>query len=211
MIEEKARDPSHSWASAAPSRSTLVGLKKMLPLPKELPVLQSERLLLRALADEDAEALFAIYSDAHVMRFTEEQPFSDLATVRVMLQSVQRLLAQGESLEWAVVVKTSQCLIGTCGLHSFNVAAQAAEIGCLLKRSAWGQGYMHEAMVCLTAFAKDILRLRHLRADVAQENTRAVALFQKLGFKREADGCFGFALGLAQPVVPADGPASASL
>jgi RimJ/RimL family protein N-acetyltransferase len=67
------------------------------PRPTELPTLETECLLLRPMRDEDAPALFTIYGDPEVMRYAGDEPFPDEATVAVMLWSVARLLAAGES------------------------------------------------------------------------------------------------------------------
>lgn len=155
----------------------------MHQLSELLPQLRSERLILRAMADGDAAALLAIYGDPLVMQYTDEAPFPDLATVQIMLASVRRLRASGESLEWAIILRETDELIGTCGLHSFDDAQ--AEVGCLLRRTAWANGYMAEAIALLTQYATDVLQLRALRADVASANERARRLFGKLGY--EAD------------------------
>ena len=151
----------------------------------ELPTLQGERLILRGMDDDDATTLLEIYGDPLVMQYTDEAPFSDMATVGIMLQSVQRLLASGASLEWAIVLRGSGELIGTCGLHSFNAGRTTAEIGCLLKQSAWGKGYMAASLGLLTDYAQRI-GLQQITADVASQNKRAKNLFKKLGYKQES-------------------------
>lgn len=154
--------------------------------PEQLQNMSSQRLMLRAMADEDAAALLAIYGDPQVMQYTDEAPFPDLATVGVMLDSVRKLLANGTSLEWAIVLRETGQLIGTCGLYSF--AGEQAELGCLLKRSAWGNGYMAEAIGLLTDYAKDDLHLKRLLADVAPDNVRARRVFRRLGYAEDANG-----------------------
>lgn len=149
-----------------------------------LPTLRSARLVLRAMEDADAAALFDIYGDPLVMRYTDEPPFPDQGTVALMLKSVRKLLASGESLEWAIV-SDDGALIGTCGLHSFDNAGGTAEVGCLLRHSAWGKGYMTEAIGLITTFAGDVLGLRGLSADVSPDNQRALNLFKKLGYQQE--------------------------
>ncbi len=155
----------------------------MSPLPTILPVLSSQRLTLRPLADKDCESLFAIYGDPEVMRYASDPAFADLATVRQMLDSVARLLQQGESLEWGVVIADSGNLIGTCGLHSFDANHQTAEVGCMLARAAWGQGYMYEALSRLLTFARDDLGLQQLQADIDAPNQRSINLFTRMGFQ----------------------------
>lgn len=159
-----------------------------LLLPAVLPVLQSERLTLRAMADHDTAALLAIYGDPLVMEYTGEAPFPNQDTVGIMLKSVRNLLAKGESLEWAIALRDGDELIGTCGLHSFDAARRLAEVGCLLRRSAWGKGYMTEALGRLMHFAGNVLQMHGLTADVASENERAQSLFNKLGYRQEQAG-----------------------
>lgn len=159
-----------------------------LPLPHVLPVLQNERLTLRAMADHDTAALLAMHGDPLVMAYTDEAPFPDQDTVGIMLKSVRNLLAMGASLEWAIALHDGDELIGTCGLHSFDQVLRQAKLGCLLKRSAWGKGHVTEAHGLLQRFAGDVLRLNRLLADVAPENERAQRLFKRLGYQQEPSG-----------------------
>jgi ribosomal-protein-alanine N-acetyltransferase len=150
--------------------------------PTELPTLETQRLLLRPMHQEDTPALFAIYGDPEVMRYAGDGPFSDEATVATMLRSVARLLAAGKSLEWAVVERAAGQLVGTCGLHSFDEEADVAEVGCLLMQAAWGRGLMREALTVLFRYAQDELKVRLLRADIDLSNLRSIRLFEVLGF-----------------------------
>lgn len=152
-------------------------------LPTILPCLQGSGIELRCMGEGDAPSLFEIYGDPVVMQYTDEEPFENIGTVSLMLESVQTLLRRGESLEWAIVATESHTLIGTCGLHSFDEALTSAEVGCLLRQSAWGQGYMKNAINLLIRYAKDTLSLRHLIADVHPDNERAQQLFRALGFQ----------------------------
>ncbi|KQW93343.1 hypothetical protein ASC94_11905 [Massilia sp. Root418] len=154
-----------------------------LPIPTVLPVLRGERLLLRAMTEGDAAALFDIYGDPLVMRYTDEPPFPSLQTVGRMLESVRRLLAEGSSLEWAVALHEDGQVIGTCGLHSFDPPLRTAEVGCLLRQTAWGRGCMAEALGLVSRFAHDVLGLKRLVADVEAGNQRAQGLFRKLGYR----------------------------
>ncbi|MFM4670555.1 GNAT family N-acetyltransferase [Aeromonas media] len=153
----------------------------MLPLPRELPVLLTPRLLLRPLGVQDSADLFAIYGDPEVMRFVGEPPFPELATVSQMLASVERLLAVGESLEWGLVLRESGHLIGTCGLHSFETGLRQAELGCMLARNHWGRGLMGEALSAVMEYAGE-LGIRTLLADIEPENLPSQRLFRRMDF-----------------------------
>lgn len=157
-------------------------------LPTVLPILRGERVTLRPMEEGDAAGLFAIYGDPVVMRYTGEDPFPEPVTVGLMLASVRRLLASGQSLEWAIVPADGGELVGTCGLHSFDAASRTAQVGCLLRRSAWGSGLMAEALGVLAGYASGVLRLNGLVADVDPENARALRMFARLGYREDGSG-----------------------
>jgi RimJ/RimL family protein N-acetyltransferase len=165
-----------------------------IPLPAALPILDGARLALRPMADADTAALFAIYGDPDVMRHTDEEPFPGVDTVAIMLARVRRLLAEGVSLEWAIVLHATGEVVGTCGLHGFDHDARSAQVGCMLRRACWGQGYMTEAIALMTRYAVDTLRLQRLVADIAPDNERSQRLFRRLGYRAAPTGMLAFAL-----------------
>jgi len=163
-------------------------LVNRMQLPTALPVLPGVRLALRTMTDDDAAALFAIYGDPEVMRYTDEAPFPGVDTVSIMLASVRTLLATGESLEWAIILHASGEVIGTCGLHGFLDDERSAQVGCVLKHSHWGHGHMTEAVTLLMRFASNVLKLECVTADVDPENERSLRMFQRLGFRQSNSG-----------------------
>lgn len=154
----------------------------MLALPTTLPPLETTRLRLRAMRADDAAALFAIYGDPQVMRYAGGNPLPAPGAVWLMLQSVERWRAEGQSLEWGMEERVTGLLIGTCGLHSVNPHELSIEVGCMLARAAWGHGYMREALTPVIAYARDTLGVASVRADIAAANVRSLQLFARLGF-----------------------------
>jgi len=170
-------------------------LNPLSSLPRTLPLLSTRRLLLRPLTPQDDADLFAIYGDPEVMRFVGEPPFPEPATVSQMLASVARLLAGGESLEWGLELRGSGRLVGTCGLHSFAGGAGLcqAEVGCMLARSHWGEGWMAEALTALIAYARQ-LGIATLLADIEPDNLPSQRLFGRLGFVWQQATCYRLSL-----------------
>jgi RimJ/RimL family protein N-acetyltransferase len=154
----------------------------MNPIPTELSTLQTPRLVLRAMQIEDAADIFAIYGDAEVMRFTDEPLFPSPETVLQMLESVKRLLVERKSLEWAIELRATTRLIGTCGLHSFDEKTSSAEVGCMLACEYRCKGYMKEALTVVIAYAQNVLGLIQLDADIDSSNERCIRLFESLEF-----------------------------
>jgi len=146
------------------------------------PDLHGSRIILRSIQTNDCNDLFEIYSDTQTMEFASDPVFTSKDMIVQMLESVVRLEKSGESLEWAVMEKATNKVIGTCGLHSFSDNGDACEVGCLLNSSYWRQGYMSEALFLLFSHTKS-LGVEKLFADIDEGNFRSQALFSKLGFK----------------------------
>ncbi|UXI67729.1 GNAT family N-acetyltransferase [Tahibacter amnicola] len=157
---------------------------KAIPLPQP-PQLTTPRITLRSMAATDVDDLFAIYSDAEVMRYASDPPMARRSDVGTLLESVERCRCEGVSLEWAVVANDSGVVIGTCGLHSFDWPRRAAEVGCLLARGHWGRGLMSEALGAVLAFARQ-WPLDTLIADIDAPNRRSIRLFSRMGFVHHA-------------------------
>jgi [ribosomal protein S5]-alanine N-acetyltransferase len=75
-------------------------------------------------------------------------------------------------------------------MRSFAVERTQAEIGCLLARAYWRQGIMTEALKQIIQFGCAELELQAIVADVDAENSRSLALFDRLGFLLEKDRQF---------------------
>jgi RimJ/RimL family protein N-acetyltransferase len=152
--------------------------------------------VLRAQTPTDTADLFAIYGDPAVMEFTSDPPFPDPSSVAHLLTSVQNLFEQQQSIEWGIVVRAENRVVGTCGFHTFEPTIQRAEVGCLLARTYWRQGMMREALTSVIDWGFDSFGLQSLRADIDAPNVRSRALFTRLGFVPEHAG--GTMLRLAQ-------------
>src|SRR5262249_27881307 len=109
-----------------------------LPLPIHTP-----RLTLRDFRAFDFDPVFAYASDPEVTRFMFYGP-RDQAETRDYLQGVLQSQSETPRLTWevAVVSTADGCLIGACDLTMED--AHAADLGYILARDAWGQGYATE-------------------------------------------------------------------
>src|SRR5690348_9989997 len=104
----------------------------------DVPVLLTERLVLRGFALDDLDALAAIYADPEIMRYIKGGVRS-YAQASASLKSITREWdLRGYGL-WAVTHRDTSTLLGTCGFVA------RAELGYILGRAAWGKGYATEA------------------------------------------------------------------
>lgn len=74
-------------------------------------------------------------------------------------------------------------MIGTCEfkLHSDS----EGEVGYLLQRDAWGQGYATEAAAAVVNAAITQLGMHRIIATCAPENAASARILEKLGMRRE--------------------------
>ncbi len=147
--------------------------------------LDTPDLHLRRIALSDAEAMFAMLSDAESMKYWSSPPVSDVSDVLEVLQQDIQSDARGDSICWAVTLKGEDEMIGKCILFQFSPANRRAEIGFILNRDYWRRGLMHQALQAVIHFAFTTLGLHRLEADVDPDNAGSLGILEKLGFERE--------------------------
>ena len=151
--------------------------------PDEFPQLETERLVLRELADSDSSALFLNYSDEDIAKNFLDAPLTDIEQAARFIEAFKAEFRQGEAITWAVTLKSTDEFIGTCS-YMFE-ANSCAEIGYDLSKAHWGKGLMSEALRAIIQYGFDRLGLRRVKADTLSENTRSVKLLDRLGFQLE--------------------------
>lgn len=154
--------------------------KRVQPAPT-LPVLQTERLVLRAFDASDAVDVFAYSRSEKVGPMAGWAPHKTIADSRL---AVDMFIRGGEV--WAVVEKKSGHVIGSVGLHkrARNIAG-ALELGYALGEKYWGQGYATEACRALMHHAFCDLNCPILTCGHFTFNTRSKRVIKKLGFTYE--------------------------
>lgn len=147
----------------------------------ELPVLTTDRLILRPLTMDDAEALFPAFADDENMRYWSSAALEDLDAMRRYM----RWNVEGDSVcSWAFArAGTPHDALGWVVLMDRREGT--AEIGYIQRPDAGGSGYAREAVQALLGHAFDTLGLRRLYADIDPDNTASIRLIEALGFQLE--------------------------
>ena len=149
---------------------------------------QTDRLLLRPFAATDFDALLAIQSRADVARYLYWDP-RNAAEVRETLDTKVRataIVAEGDHLSLAVVLRESGELIGDCSLVWASAEHRQAEIGFLFHPDHHGHGYATEAAAALLALAFDGLRAHRAFGRLEARNTASARVLERLGMRKEA-------------------------
>jgi [ribosomal protein S5]-alanine N-acetyltransferase len=146
-------------------------------------ILETKRLLLREWAPADAEALFAIVSDADVMRFVDTgQPWADIERVHNWIGRLQESYRTRGFSRWAIVEKASGRVAGSCGFAPLPWSGEI-DFGYLFARNSWGQGYATEIARAVLKYGFERYGFAEVTASVAPEHVASRRVLEKLGFE----------------------------
>lgn len=153
--------------------------------PEAFPVLTTERLVLREVADHDVDAVFEMESDPVAMRYWSKPPMREVAEAVASVQRAKTYFPSRSALRWSIARPADDWMIGHASLFEFNEQSGRADIGYGLAQRHWGQGYMHEALSAIVSYAFGPLGLRRLEADADPRNAPSCRALERLGFTRE--------------------------
>ncbi|MBD2022503.1 GNAT family N-acetyltransferase [Leptolyngbya sp. FACHB-36] len=165
-------------------------LNKSLPmeppqLTKPFPVLETDRLHLRQLEPSDVQDVYEICSNAEVTQYYDCDPYTVVEQAERFIARMQQRFASGEGMRWAVTLRSTHQVIGTCGYNNLILRGARGIIGYELKRTHWGHGYMREALQPMLAYGFGVLNLNRIEAFVMLDNQRSSHLLSRLGFVEE--------------------------
>ncbi len=157
-----------------------------LPTPVlPAPVLSTARLRLRPFTDADAAPLFALHSNAHVLRYWDSPPWTEPARAQRFLAVCQEMADEGTGARLAIQRLSDGAFIGWCCLTRWNPVYRSASVGYCFNEAAWGHGYATEAAHALLTWAFDTLDLNRVQAETDTRNLASARVLEKLGFLRE--------------------------
>lgn len=148
-------------------------------------VIETNRLALRHIIEQDFKPLSQLFSDPLAMEFaggikTEEEIFKWLSLVTKSYQTM-------EFGPFAVIRKQSRQFIGYCGLYLQEDIDGFNEIEILygLIRRFWGQGFASEAAQGVLEYGKNNYDIKRFVTLVEPQNERSIQVSNKLGMKKE--------------------------
>lgn len=154
--------------------------------PRAAPMLVTERLVLRELRLDDAEAVAARAGDKRVARYllAVPSPYPVALATRWITARVA-WWPQGRGVTLAITRRESpRELIGSVSLRRY-MRDRRAELGYWLGVDAWGAGIATEAADALVDFGFRELALERIYAQVLEGNEASCRVLDKLGMTNE--------------------------
>jgi [ribosomal protein S5]-alanine N-acetyltransferase len=148
----------------------------MAAMPLPAPTLHTERLRLRAVIDQDADALVAMHSDPHVLRYWDAPPWTEPSRAGAFVAACRRMADEGTGTRLAVNRASDAAFLGWCSLTRWDPDHRSAALGYCLGADAWGHGYATEAAGALLAWGFETLDLNRVQAEVDTRNAASARL-----------------------------------
>ena len=149
------------------------------------PTLQTDRLQLRPFGDADAGALFALHSDAQVLRYWDSPTWSDPGQAQPFIDRCQRLADENVGVRLVVERRDDGAFLGWCSFSRWNPDFRSGALGYCFNAFAWGHGFATEAAGALLGWAFDTLDLNRVQAETDTRNAASARVLEKLSFQRE--------------------------
>lgn len=147
----------------------------------ETPNLETARLALRPLTEEDLDFIYRLFSDPETNRYSSSE---DLATPEDARRLYEGYLRPGfpSHFRLAAELRETGEAVGTLGLYRYSVRDRCAVLGCDLLRTHWRRGYMAEAVEALLCYGFGELGLNRVEATVDPLNLSSTRILERLGF-----------------------------
>jgi RimJ/RimL family protein N-acetyltransferase len=152
---------------------------------RPIPVLETERLILRAPRLEDAQAIATLVNDRRIAENTARIPHPyALADAQAFLTVAN---AGGGEIVFLITTRSGS-IVGCCGIAKLD--GEAPEIGYWLGVSFWGNGYATEATRAVIDHAFGELGYDTLLAGARVSNPASRRVLEKCGFQWTGVGLY---------------------
>jgi RimJ/RimL family protein N-acetyltransferase len=147
-------------------------------------MLNGERVLLRAIEDEDLPALARWANDLEVEVLGGGDPPTPQSVERVKAEHARRQKESPDDVNFAIEVDGN--LIGMVALFRTDTTARTSELGIVIgERSYWGKGYGQDAIRTVVGYGFRHRNLQRVWLTVTETNDRALNAYKRCGFIEE--------------------------
>lgn len=150
------------------------------------PNLETKRLLLRRLENEDVNEIFALRSDKEVMKYVPRPLAKTPEDALNHIAIINEKIDLNEGINWAITLKDNPKLIGIIGHYRIKPEHFRAEIGYMLLPEYHGKGIISEAINEVVKYGFQVMKLHSIEAIIDPDNIASERVLQKNGFVKEA-------------------------
>lgn len=151
-------------------------------------ILETERLLLRKLAVQDAENFYFLNLNPKVVKYTGNSAFKSVEQAQEFLENYNDYKLNGYG-RLAVMTKDNNKFIGWCGLK-FGEMENETDIGFRFFEEEWNKGYATESAKACVNYGFETLNLKRIIGRSMKQNIGSIRVLEKIGLEYEKDVFF---------------------
>jgi ribosomal-protein-alanine N-acetyltransferase len=148
------------------------------------PIIETKRLILREIINDDAEAIYQYLSDEDVNRYLEGNTDS-VEEAEGYISWCRDTYNHNTDIRWGIELKENGKLIGDCGFGHIDEPKSPTELGYILSKDYWNHGYMSEALGEILRYGFQTLNLHRIQAWTHPDNKASARVLLKHGFIHE--------------------------
>jgi ribosomal-protein-alanine N-acetyltransferase len=149
------------------------------------PALETSRLILRQIKEEDTEGIYKFNSDIKSLQFIARNTYTKMEQATEKFEQFQNAYSERKAIWWTYTLKTDDNFIGHGGLFDIDKENGKAEIGYGLLPGYWGKGYNSEAVEKIIDFGLKEMKLHRIYGLIVPGNDASVRVLEKFGFQKE--------------------------
>ena len=169
------------------SQSDVFGSSREAPAyePPHYGPIETERLVLRQLTEEDAADILEFSSDPRTAYWAGMEPMKDLAEAKEAIELGNFFMAEPQ---YGITVKGSDKVVGTISVsEDLDMSNRLQTIlGYLISPDYEGRGYMSEAVKALCVHLFSTTRIPRIMVEIRPDNLPSQGVARKCGFVRNA-------------------------
>ena len=149
-----------------------------------MTTLTGEHISLRAIEPGDLAFLYQIENDESFWSVSNTQkPFSKFL-LQQYLENAHQDIYQAKQLRLIIFENKTQTSVGMIDLFDFDPKHLRVGLGILVAQKFESKGYATQAIELLTNYAFTHLDVHQVYANISEDNTKSISLFEKRGFKK---------------------------
>jgi len=146
-----------------------------------VPLIQTPRLVLRGLGEDDVPFLLEHFGRSEINEYSADDNVKNLEEAKELY--LKYIAPTTNRFRLGLLLDDK--LIGTVGFYGIDHENGKAIAGADLMKEYWGKGLMTEALQALIDYGFEQMNLNRIDATSDPENSRSIRLMERCGFRRE--------------------------
>ena len=148
--------------------------------------LETERLFLRRINENDAEEVLALRGNPEIMKYIPRPLAKTKEDALERIAMIEEKIESNIGINWGITIKGSDKIIGIIGHYRIQPENHRAEIGYMSLPEYNGKGYITEAIKAVVEYGFEEMNLHSIEAVIDPDNIASEKVLQKNGFVKEA-------------------------